>query len=151
MLRLSSFLFLFFFISCVANVGTKNNNEELLNEEEVMAVISKFDEGWRNKNEALVDSVLSEHYVYFTQSGNTFNRQNIVATAGSDVYTLQNMERENFVVQIEGNTAVVSPIWKGEGYYHGEQFNDRQRCSVTIVKHNGIVKILAEHCTPIKK
>lgn len=151
MFRLSSFVLLFLFASCVANTGTKNNNEELLTEEEVMAVIGKFDEGWRNKDEAIVDSVLSEHYVYFTQSGNTFNRQNIVATAGSDVYTLQNMEREHFVVQIEGNTAVVSTIWKGEGYYHGEQFNDRQRCSVTIVKHNGIVKILAEHCTPIKK
>lgn len=151
MYRIRSLVVLLFLVSCVANVGTKNKSEELLTEDEVMAVIGKFDEGWRNKNEALVDSVLSEHYVYFTQSGNTFNRQNIVATAGSDVYTLQNMEREKFVVQIEGNTAVVSTIWKGEGYYHGEQFNDRQRCSVTIVKHNGVVKILAEHCTPIKK
>ena len=151
MFRVTSFIMLFFFASCVANIGTNNNNEELLTEEEVMAVISKFDEGWKNKEEAIVDSVLSEHYVYFAQSGYTFNRAKLVATAGSDVYTLQNMERENFVVQIEGNTAVVSTIWKGEGFYHGEQFNDRQRCSVTIVKHNGIVKILAEHCTPIKK
>lgn len=151
MLRVVSFFLLFFLASCTANNGTKNNNEELLTEEEVMAVIGKFDEGWKNKEEAIVDSVLSEHYVYFTQSGYTFNRAKLVATAGSDVYTLQNMERENFVVQIEGNTAVVSTIWKGEGYYHGEQFNDRQRCSVTIVKHNGVVKILAEHCTPIKK
>lgn len=151
MLRVVSFFLLVFFASCNANNGAKNNNEELLTEEEVMAVIGKFDEGWKNKEEAIVDSVLSEHYVYFTQSGYTFNRAKLVATAGSDVYTLQNMERENFVVQIEGNTAVVSTIWKGEGYYHGEQFNDRQRCSVTIVKHNGEVKILAEHCTPIKK
>ena len=151
MLRVVSFFLLFFLASCTANNGAKNNNEELLTEEEVIAVIGKFDEGWKNKDEAIVDSVLSEHYVYFTQSGYTFNRAKLVATAGSDVYTLQNMERENFVVQIEGNTAVVSTIWKGEGYYHGEQFNDRQRCSVTIVKHNGVVKILAEHCTPIKK
>lgn len=151
MLRIVSFFLLLFLASCTANNGVKNNSEELLTEEEVMAVIGKFDEGWKNKDEAIVDSVLSEHYVYFTQSGYTFNRAKLVATAGSDVYTLQNMERENFVVQIEGNTAVVSTIWKGEGYYHGEQFNDRQRCSVTIVKHNGVVKILAEHCTPIKK
>jgi hypothetical protein len=142
---------LFFFASCVANIGTNNNNEELLTEEEVMAVISKFDEGWKNKEEAIVDSVLSEHYVYFTQSGYTFNRAKLVATAGSDVYTLQNMERENFVVQIEGNTAVVSTIWKGEGFYHGEQFNDRQRCSVTIVKHNGIVKIFSRALHANKK
>jgi hypothetical protein len=150
MQRVVSFFLLLFLVSCTVNNGV-NNNEELLTEEEVMAVIGKFDEGWKNKDEAIVDSVLSEHYVYFTQSGYTFNRAKLVATAGSDVYTLQNMERENFVVQIEGNTAVVSTIWKGEGYYHGEQFNDKQRCSVTIVKHNGVVKILAEHCTPIKK
>ena len=150
MQKVVSFFLLLFLVSCTVNNGV-NNNEELLTEEEVMAVIGKFDEGWKNKDEAIVDSVLSEHYVYFTQSGYTFNRAKLVATAGSDVYTLQNMERENFVVQIEGNTAVVSTIWKGEGYYHGEQFNDKQRCSVTIVKHNGAVKILAEHCTPIKK
>lgn len=124
--------------------------EEVLTEEEVVAVINAFDEGWKNKNESLVDSVLSYQYVYFTQSGNTFDRANLVATAGSDVYQLQTMEREAFDIKLEGNTAVVSTIWKGLGAYHGELFNDRQRCSVTIVKHNGKVKILAEHCTPIK-
>jgi len=132
-----------FIISC-------KQKEELLTEAEVLHVIEKFDEGWKNKKAELVDSVLSEHYVYFTQSGNTFNRQNLVATAGSDVYALQTMARENITIQIEGNTAVVSTIWKGKGAYHGELFNDRQRCSITIVKHDGKVRILSEHCTPIK-
>jgi len=124
--------------------------EELLKEEEVFAVINRFDEGWRNKNAELVDSVLSEKYLYFTQSGHIFTRSNIVSTAGSDIYELQTMERENLTMQIEGDAAVVNTIWKGKGYYHGEQFNDKQRCSITIVKHDGQVKILAEHCTPIK-
>jgi hypothetical protein len=151
-MRILFFIFsVFFFVGCVGTVSNKKNIEEVLTEEEVLAVINKFDEGWKNKNKAIVDSVLSEHYVYFTQSGYTFNREKLVATAGSDVYTLQNMERENFIVQLDGNAAVVNTIWKGEGYYHGEQFSDRQRCSVTIVKHKGKVKILAEHCTPIKK
>lgn len=121
-----------------------------LTEAEVIAVISKFDEGWKNKKKALVDSVLSEHYLYFTQSGHTFNRPNLVETAGSDVYTLQDMERESQTIIIEGNTAVVNTLWKGKGMYHGQAFNDKQRCSVTIVKHDGKVKILSEHCTPIK-
>jgi hypothetical protein len=60
------------------------------------------------------------------------------------------MEREQLTIQLEGNAAVVNTIWKGKGLYHGEDFNDKQRCSITIVKHNGQVKILAEHCTPIK-
>lgn len=124
--------------------------EKELTEQEVYAVLDKFDQGWEQKNSNLVDSVLSEHYVYYTQSGQPFDRKNIIATAGSDVYQLQNMDREHLTLQIEGNTAVVNTIWKGKGFYHGEQFNDKQRCSVTIVKHKGKVSILAEHCTPIK-
>jgi hypothetical protein len=122
----------------------------VLTEKEVFDVINKFDVGWRTKNASIVDSVLSEQYLYFTQSGHTFNRVNLLATAGSEVYQLQTMEREQLTIQLEGNAAVVNTIWKGKGLYHGEDFNDKQRCSITIVKHNGQVKILAEHCTPIK-
>lgn len=121
-----------------------------LSEQEVHAIMEKFDRGWKTKNATLVDSVLSPQYLYFTQSGKTFDRAALVATAGSQVYTLQTMERDNLTIQIEGNTAVVNTIWKGKGIYHGESFDDRQRCSVTITKWNGKVQILAEHCTPIK-
>ena len=138
-------------LACIAClVLSCKRSDDLLTEAEVKAVIARFDEGWQTKNAAVVDSVLSEHYVYFTQSGNTFDRPSLLATAGSDVYTLQSMEREAQTMQIEGNTAVVNTVWKGKGHYHGEVFNDRQRCSITIVKHDGKVRILAEHCTPIK-
>ena len=137
------FLLFYFFSSC-------KNKDEVLTEKEVFDVINKFDVGWRTKNASIVDSVLSEQYLYFTQSGHTFNRVNLLATAGSEVYQLQTMEREQLTIQLEGNAAVVNTIWKGKGLYHGEDFNDKQRCSITIVKHDGKVKILAEHCTPIK-
>lgn len=137
------FLLSLFLLNCTQKEAT-------LTEQEVYAVLDKFDQGWEQKNADLVDSVLSEHYVYYTQSGRPFDRKNIIATAGSDVYQLQTMDREPLTLQIEGNTAVVNTIWKGKGFYHGEQFNDKQRCSVTIVKHKGVVRILAEHCTPIK-
>ena len=144
MKKLSILFVLFcFFSSC-------KNKDEVLTEKEVFDVINKFDLGWRTKNASIVDSVLSEQYLYFTQSGHTFNRMNILATAGSEVYQLQTMEREQLTIQLEGNAAVVNTIWKGKGLYHGEDFNDKQRCSITIVKHDGKVKILAEHCTPIK-
>jgi hypothetical protein len=124
--------------------------DDLLTEKEVVAVMDKFDQGWKEKNAALVDSVLSPHYLYFTQSGKTFTRAALVATAGSSDYSLQTMERDNLTIQLEGHAAVVNTIWKGKGIYHGETFDDRQRCSVTIVKLKGQVRILAEHCTPIR-
>lgn len=151
-MRISSLILaVLFFVSCNSSVNIKQDKEEVLTEAEVMTLIDKFDKAFTNNDATTVDSLISPQYVYFTQSGNTFNRQQLVATAASDEYLLQNMQRENIVVHLDGNTAVVSTIWKGQGVYHGEQFNDRQRCSVTIVKHKGEVKILAEHCTPIKK
>lgn len=144
MKKLSILLLLFYFFSSC------KSKDEVLTEKEVFDVINKFDLGWRTKNASIVDSVLSDQYLYFTQSGHTFNRMNILATAGSDVYQLQTMEREQLTIQLEGNAAVINTIWKGKGLYHGEEFNDKQRCSITIVKHKGKVRILAEHCTPIK-
>lgn len=124
--------------------------EPVLTEAEVMTVIERFDAGWQNKKPELVDSVLSRNYTYFTQSGNTFDRNSLIATAGSQTYTLQTMQREEVTIHLDGNTAVVNTIWSGQGFYHGQEFNDRQRCSITIVKHKKQVRILAEHCTPIK-
>lgn len=131
-------------------IGLGCRPEPVLTEAEVMKVIERFDAGWQNKDSRLVDSVLSTRYLYFTQSGNTFDRASLIATAGSQVYTLQNMKREEVTIQLDGNTAVVNTIWSGKGFYHGQAFNDRQRCSITIVKHRKQVRILAEHCTPIK-
>lgn len=124
--------------------------EDKLTEAEVLAVLEKFDQGWWNKNVAMVDSVLSKHYLYFTQSGHTFDRENLLKTAGDNIYTLQTMQRQPYTVHLEGNTAVVNTVWNGKGTYHGQAFDDNQRCSVTIVKHDGKVLILSEHCTPIR-
>jgi hypothetical protein len=136
------FLMLIAFVSCT--------RKQLLTEEEVINVIKRFDQGWRNKNLKAVDSVLAPAYIYFTQSGGTFSRDSVVQTAGSPSYTLERMDRREFVVQLYGNTAVVSTRWQGKGSYKGTAFNEDQRCSITIIKRNNKVEILTEHCTPIK-
>ncbi len=121
-----------------------------LTREEVITVIRKFDEGWRHKNMKEVDEVLAPAYIYFTQSGGTFSRDSVVATAGSANYVLEDMSRSSYDVELFENTAVVSTRWQGKGIYHGIPFNEDQRCSITILKHHDKIEILSEHCTPIK-
>lgn len=118
--------------------------------EEAIAAIKSFDDGWKNKNAKRVDSVLSPSYIYFTQSGGTFERKNIVQTAGSPDYKLDTMYRRHIDIRIEGNTAVLNTVWYGKGNYLGSPFDDSQRCSITLIKKNGNVEILSEHCTPIQ-
>lgn len=121
-----------------------------ISKEEVISVIKKFDEGWQNKNLYAVDSVLAPAYIYFTQSGGTFSRDSVVATAGANYYTLQGMMRTEFDVTLYYNTAVVSTRWKGKGEYKGVPFDEDQRCSIVLIKKDNKVQILSEHCTPIK-
>jgi len=121
-----------------------------LTEDEVMKVINQFDDGWKYKNMETVNSTLSPVYTYFTQSGTTFSRDSVVATAGESTYSLQDVSRSEFDIQIYGNTAVVSTRWKGKGSYRGTPFDEDQRCSIVVVKKDNKVQILTEHCTPIK-
>ena len=130
--------------------GSCEMRQAPLTTEEVIAVIKRFDEAWRTKNLQGVDSVLSPAYIYFTQSGGTFSRANLVETAGSQDYTLEKMGRYEYHVKLFENTAVVSTRWQGKGSYKGTPFDEDQRCSITIIKHDGKVEILSEHCTPIK-
>lgn len=134
----------------VAGLLSCQKKSSPLTREEVIAVIRKFDEGWRTKNLKMVDSVLAPSYIYFTQSGGIFGRKNLVQTAGSPEYSLESMDRLEFYVELFENTAVVSTRWLGKGVYKGVDFNEDQRCSLTIVKIKGQVSILSEHCTPIK-
>lgn len=121
-----------------------------ITKEEVIAAIKKFDNGWEHKNLHAVDSVLSPSYIYFTQSGGTFSRDSVVATAGENSYLLHDMSRSEFDITLDGNTAIVSTRWKGKGTYRGTPFDEDQRCSIVLIKKNNKVEILSEHCTPIK-
>jgi hypothetical protein len=121
-----------------------------LTREEVVDVIAKFDDGWEHKNMKRVDSALAPMYSYFTQSGGVFIRDSVVATAGESTYNLHDMSRSDLEITLFDNTAIVSTRWKGKGTYRGDAFDEDQRCSVVVVKKNGIVQILSEHCTPIK-
>lgn len=125
-------------------------NKQDITEQEVINAINKFDYGWENKNLHTVDSVLAPAYVYFTQSGGTFSRDSVVATAGENTYILHDVSRSEFVITTYGNTAVVSSRWKGKGIYRGAPFDEDQRCSIVLIKRNNKVEILSEHCTPVK-
>lgn len=144
-MRIFTLLFVFtavVFLSC--------KKQSPLTKEEVIAVIKRFDEGWKTKDLKMVDSVLAPAYVYFTQSGGTFSRANLVQTAGSPEYTLDTVQRLEYHVELYENTAVVSTRWRGKGMYLGTYFNEDQRCSITVIKSNDKVEILSEHCTPIR-
>lgn len=141
-------LLLFVCLQIILLASCKKNQQ--LTEQEVIDVISRFDEGWKNKNLQQVDSVLAPPYIYFTQSGGLFSREGVVKTAGSAEYKLDTVWRHAIEVKLYENTAVVSTRWEGKGMYRGIHFNEDQRCSIIVIKTNNKVQILSEHCTPVR-
>ena len=141
------------FLICIIAVISLYSCEQQqapLTKEEVIAVITQFDDGWKNKKLPEVDEVLAPSYTYFTQSGGIFSRDSVVATAGEPGYLLHDMSRSEINIILYENTAIVSTRWKGKGNYRGTAFDEDQRCSIVVVKKDGKAKILSEHCTPIK-
>ena len=139
------------FLLVAAGLYSCEQQQTPLTKEEVIAVISRFDDGWKNKNLHAVDSALASSYTYFTQSGGIFSRDSVVATAGEPGYLLHDVSRSEIDIVLYDNTAIVSSRWKGKGNYRNTAFDEDQRCSIVVVKKNNKVEILSEHCTPIKK
>ena len=95
---------------------------------------------------------MDENYIYFTSTGSTIGRTDILSWFNPvDKYQVEKAERTEISIQINGNTAIVSSRWIGNGSFGEEKFNDDQRCGLVIQKANGRLVLVAEHCTQITK
>ena len=125
-------------------------NEEALTEKEVRDFINEYDNMWAKRDTTAMKESMSENYIYFTSIGNTSNRERIISWfTPVDKYKVDTAVRSEINVTIHGNTAIVSTRWIGSGTFDGERFRDDQRCSLTIQKKAGKLKLISEHCTQI--
>lgn len=128
----------------------EKTNEDKINEKEVTDFIKHYDELWAKRDTTGMKKAMAENYIYFTSTGNTTTRDRIISWfAPADKYKADTAIRSEISVTINENTAIVSSRWVGSGSFDGEKFRDDQRCSLTIQKANGELKLISEHCTQI--
>jgi hypothetical protein len=117
---------------------------------EVADFISHYDDLWSRRDTTGMKEAMAENYIYFTSVGSTTDRNKIISWfTPADKYKVDSAMRSEISVTINGNTAVVSSRWVGSGSFDGERFRDDQRCSLTILKEKGRLKLISEHCTQI--
>ena len=127
-------------------------NDGLLTEAEVKDFIGKYDRLWASRDTTGMKQAMDENYIYFTSTGSTIGRTDILSWFNPvDKYQVEKAERTEISIQINGNTAIVSSRWIGNGSFGEEKFNDDQRCGLVIQKANGRLVLVAEHCTQITK
>ena len=139
-------------ISASLLFGCANNisKSDTLTEKEVSDFILHYDELWAKRDTTGMKAAMAENYIYFSSTGNTTTRARILSWfTPADKYKVDTAKRSELSVTINGNTAIVSSRWIGSGSFDGERFSDDQRCSLTILKQDGKLKLISEHCTQI--
>lgn len=127
-------------------------NLEPLSEKEVEEFIRAYDDIWARRDTILMKETMSDKYIYFSSTGRTIDRKSILDWFyPADKYKVDSASRNEINITTEGNIAIVSSRWVGEGSFGSEKFSDDQRCVLVIHKQNGKLKILTEHCTQISK
>ena len=130
--------------------STPSANENVLTEKEVRDFVKHYDDLWATRDTTGMKEAMAENYIYFTSVGNTSDRRRIISWfTPADKYKGDTAIRNEISVTIHGNTAIVSSRWVGSGSFDGERFRDDQRCSLTIQKEGGKLKLISEHCTQI--
>lgn len=143
------------FVFAVFYFGCKEGSEMPaletdLTEKEVRDFINDYDTMWAKRDTTAMKEAMADNYIYFTSIGSTTDRKKILGWfVPADKYKVDTAIRSEIDVRIHGNTAIVSSRWIGSGSFDGEKFRDDQRCSLTIQKEKGKIKLISEHCTQI--
>lgn len=140
-----------FCIACT-NQSRYTDKENVLTEKEIMEFVSRYDDMWARRDTTAMKEAISENYIYFTSTGNTYSRERIISWfIPADKYKVNTAARSEIRITIHGNTAVVGSRWIGSGTFGNERFSDDQRCSLVIKKENDQLRLISEHCTQIVK
>lgn len=130
-------------ISCSAD------RTETLTEPEVVAFLNRYDSAWNSKNVIQVAKRLGDKYLYFDSKGGLTTLDKTLQFLADTSYVIHSANRSEIEVRVDGNIAIVTSHWIGELSWKGEPIHDNQRCGLTIIKKNGELKIVAEHCVAI--
>jgi hypothetical protein len=137
------------FASCKNNEQGSENSAGNFSKEEVISFLKVYDDAWNTKKTRIVDSLYAPQYKYFTSVGGVSSRSRNLEILAADYYKLISANRNEIEISIDGNTAIVSSRWQGNGIWKGEPFTDNQRCGLVIQKRGKELKLLSEHCVDI--
>jgi hypothetical protein len=118
-------------------------------EKEVRDFISAYDNAWNAKDTVTVNKLLSDDYIYFTSEGATNPKKGTLKFLSDTAYVIHQASRPEIDIILHNNVATVNSHWIGELSWKGNAIHDNQRCGLTIVKVNGALQLLSEHCVQI--
>ena len=116
------------------------------------AVVKGMEEKWAaaaSKNDAnAVGAMLADGVTSIGSDGTMRNKAEMLAAMKDRKY--ESAVAEDLKVNVYGDTAVATGIWRAKGTEQGKPFEEVERFTDTYVKSGGQWKCVASHSSPMK-
>jgi ketosteroid isomerase-like protein len=114
--------------------------------------VKGLEEKWTvaaNKNDAAaVGSILADTSTLISSDGTMRNKDEALAAMKDRKY--ESAVEEDIKVNVYGDAAVATGIWRAKGTEQGKPFEEVERFTDTYVKTGGQWKCVASHSSPMK-
>jgi uncharacterized protein (TIGR02246 family) len=118
----------------------------MLSDVEVLS--ARWFQAWLEKDDATVERLAADDYIYVAPNGSTLDRPAILKIIRSLSYRLDHGTRTEVVVRAVGqDAAVVRHRYQGAGSFEGAAFTDDQRCVMVWEKQAGQWRLVMEQCS----
>ena len=106
-------------------------------EARLMALETTWNQAESNRDAAALDQILASSFVYVDSDGMLMNKREFLLSIQDK--SLQNLQvfNDGMHVQLYGDTAVVSGIYREQGILKGKAYSLRGRFTDTWMKQNG--------------
>ena len=114
----------------------------------VKALEEKWAAAASKNDDAAVASILADSITSIGSDGTMRNKSEMVAAMKGRKY--ESAVEEDIKVQVFGDAAVATGIWRAKGTENGKAFSETERFTDTYVKMGGQWKCVATHSSPMK-
>jgi hypothetical protein len=117
-------------------------------ESELLRLSERWFQAWLQKDDASVEELADEDYVYVGPTGLILDRKAILAVIRSPSYRLDHGTRTEVSVRAVGeDAAIVRHRYQGNGSFEGLAFTDDHRCMMVWEKQSGEWRLVMEQCS----
>ncbi len=117
----------------------------------VKAMELKWTESYKQRQVAILSSLLAEGFVITIEDGSTYSKTGYISHTAEPGVQVQVAEMSDIKVRMHGNTAVVTGAYHEVGTSDGKRYEYRDRFTDVWMKMGGKWQVVASHYSvPVK-
>ena len=105
---------------------------------------------WLEKDDATVEHLMADDYVYVAPNGRIIDRQAILAVIRSPSYSIQHAAGSEVIVRVlSEDAAVIRRRWQGELSFEGASIKEDHRCVMVCARVAGQWRVVFEQAAAV--